>query len=335
MRVDANVSIYVKVTERCNTRCLHCYNAYGQEIVDLDVATYQGLMDRIGAYFAKANWSGRVEVIITGGEPLLVPVERLVKIVSISRGALSAIDSLGIGLQSNCLIYNDEIRGFIKRYVSDVGTSFAPGVRFLDGNYPLWESNVVRMVKDGARLHLIVVLSKYCVENVFPSEVLKLILDVGFCSFSVEEISRRGRAKQNWDRIVPDRDLVDEWVARLIDEFIGSKAYHLVDFKEVSSFGLIADDADRIEKVRLYMMENCNDGKKVISINADGSVVTPDNNFTRMASDCNGVEELLDFALNDENQLPGVHGGFVGKRFCESLLRACKDDEFVLSVSNR
>ena len=70
-------TIYLKLTNRCNLCCKHCYNANASIIEDMSDVTLNASIKLI----EKMSGTEDVLVVFHGGEPLMVPVEKYLHII--------------------------------------------------------------------------------------------------------------------------------------------------------------------------------------------------------------------------------------------------------------
>lgn len=291
------LTIQIKVTERCNTKCLHCSNVYGQGIVELDMDKFKSFIANVRDYLFRKNWTGRFNILITGGEPLLASHKTLAEVSLICKHELSYFGPVMVTMQSNCLIYNDEVKQLLKKYYGNtIGASYSPCLRFLEpGEYELWEKNMAAMMADGIRTSVIITISQLYVDKYTPEDLVDFLMEKKFGSFSIEPITRMGRAKEIWDSAYIEPKAYEEWRLKFMKAFVDKKAYLVIPNNEI------------LHMARLFVKNNAEcvrangDYERVIILNADGSIVSPNNEFIKSkASSVDKVDAVLDYLFNEK-----------------------------------
>jgi len=226
---------YVKPTERCNTRCLHCYNYRVDGGVELDLGDYYEFMLSVGSYLSNCGEDLKIDLVLHGGEPTLVGIPKLIEIVKATRAALPFVH-LQCSIQTNLLRYDGNLRDFVRMYTDNIlGTSYSPTVRFLvPEDYGVWLNNLVRAVADGICVYLIITLSKAYVEAYDPASLVDFILENKIYGFHFEPLTKDGNAVVNWDKIAVDVDSYDAWKTSFTREFIKRGAYQTAVYNEIT-----------------------------------------------------------------------------------------------------
>lgn len=68
------------ITNRCNLRCLHCYQQTYEDVNELSLADIEDILAQIDQFSVEHSEHGRIHIILTGGEPLLFShLETLIK----------------------------------------------------------------------------------------------------------------------------------------------------------------------------------------------------------------------------------------------------------------
>lgn len=124
-------TIVLKVAAPCNLRCTYCYeyqagdSSWERMPKHLDVTTAERLGSRIAEY-AGAREMSRFQVMLHGGEPLLLGQRKLEAIVGALRRCAAPVD-LRIGMQTNAVLIDEDIAAFVKDNRIKVGVSLDGG----------------------------------------------------------------------------------------------------------------------------------------------------------------------------------------------------------------
>lgn len=120
-------TVVLKVAAPCNLACTYCYEyKSGDESwktmpKHIDIRTVEMLGERIREY-ALLKGLTRLEVILHGGEPLLLGPAKLEKVVAALRKFAAPID-VRIGLQTNAVLVSDHFIDLFKKYQIRIGVS--------------------------------------------------------------------------------------------------------------------------------------------------------------------------------------------------------------------
>lgn len=241
------MNIYIKTTEQCNLRCLHCYNPYIAQEIDYNALT---------EFLTKVqNTQSNNYFILHGGEPMMATPERILDLVQEFSSALWRIST-------NLCYPLTDIRLEILRRMEEIRISFDVKIRFGSiKNLLLWKRNVQYLSKTiHTPLFLNVCLTNDLLKHK-PKHLLKMMHHLGITRLALERITLKGRA-QDHKNIVPSYQEVDLWLCDL---------YHaLKDFPDIQCL-----DIDTIRSSiagifgSSYGPQCC---CKAITINADGTI---------------------------------------------------------------
>lgn len=123
------LQVVLKVSERCNLNCSYCYYFNGNNklankvppIIKKEVLTKT--IDDLTTMLDNGTELGTLEVILHGGEPLLLKVSKLEDILSSFEKAFGERVKLKFGLQTNGTLISDEFIELSKKYGVGVGIS--------------------------------------------------------------------------------------------------------------------------------------------------------------------------------------------------------------------
>ena len=144
-------TVYLKLTNRCNLNCKHCYNkvAYSHG-ADMDNMTLCKSIDYI-CNKAKSMQYDILNVVLHGGEPMLYDIGKIEQIVH----ALSCYSNIVISVTTN-LVYelNDQIMSVFRHCSNGLSCSIATSwdfqIRFsCSQEEQLWEQNVKTLTMNG------------------------------------------------------------------------------------------------------------------------------------------------------------------------------------------
>ena len=97
-------TIYLKLTNRCNLHCKHCYNAYASSSSDM----CDKVLDASLAYVKKIASENEVLLVFHGGEPLLAGYEFYEKALPLLNDATTH-ETEGFSLQSNLWLLDEDM----------------------------------------------------------------------------------------------------------------------------------------------------------------------------------------------------------------------------------
>ncbi|MBR0055324.1 MAG: radical SAM protein [Bacteroidales bacterium] len=147
----------LEITDFCNHRCIHCYN--------LDSAVENRPMRKVSDETVLACAQKLIDnqifnVIVTGGEPLIKKelTQKVIRLLKENR--------IRVSLNSNLTLADDDFIQFLKEQQVGVLTSCPSGESCsfsrLTGtdNYPLFETNIRKLVSAGVRFTINMVVTK-------------------------------------------------------------------------------------------------------------------------------------------------------------------------------
>jgi len=191
-------TIILKITDRCNQACLHCYNTYGGYINDACIKRLMAFVDE-----SLEICGSNLNILFHGGEPLLC-IDVLDKVAEYARlrgGDLGK--SVGLFVQTNGSILNDRIIAILIRH------NFAIGIS-LDG----WDNlhDQMRVMPNGMGTHRLFmrsyrkyreflthnsgILTTVMANNVCNlAEVLLYVRDLGFRTWNTTLFDLNGRGE--------------------------------------------------------------------------------------------------------------------------------------------
>lgn len=254
-----NKTIYVKVTERCNLQCNHCYAGCTQYGNDMSSDTFKTVLKGLTAE-VKNNPDLTYDVILHGGEPLLKHdyCRDLVE-------AFLPIQNVSLFVTTNlCYNLTEEILDTLK-LIHNVSTSYDPEVRFKNiSQLNLWNKNCKILKENGINLQINCTLTQAFIQEK-PYLRLRLLKDFKANSYHLERLSLQGRGSSVK---IPKWEDVDDWLVSLYQE---NKNFNLnillfEDFKQL----VLGNKTG-------CFCRNCTVNKR--TINTDGTVATCPNAY--------------------------------------------------------
>lgn len=276
-------TIYVKTTGTCNLNCSHCFT--GGKTGDKTQFDPVQVGDWIQEFMNKYPASEDYHMEFHGGEPFLVPIEKLTELAE----RFHHREGVSMGANSNLTFkLTDEIIGFIKKYLhSGVGSSWDHWIRWSNQKqFDLWKSNLKVLISHGIEIFLKVSVSKELIKT-SPDWFIDQMESFGVTDVCLERLTMGGNAEENLD-IFPDNEEQDNWYLALY-----------LRYKERNPRVKIRT-LDTIEtKLKLNMVKvdtNCrNCEQNLVTINSNGSLSGCPNMATQKphAKIDDGVEAFL------------------------------------------
>lgn len=183
--------VYLEVTNKCNLRCIHCYNSSGQSLPnELNIHKIKNIVDTSYKLGAKS-------IILSGGDPLLrdecfeilkYAISQNLKVTLITNGTnindnvAQSLSNLGVNVQISLdgasAKTHDKIRGKGAFEASMSGIKHLISYNMID------------------RLSISMVLMKQNIEDV--PKMIQLCLDLEIPVVIFSPITKQGRAGLNW-----------------------------------------------------------------------------------------------------------------------------------------
>lgn len=146
-------TIYIRLTDKCNLKCKHCYSENSDSFILLD----NDIVDFI-------NNIDKANIVLHGGEPMLYDINKLNDFVKKMKHNVSITTNLSY-------IIDDNIKEFFSK--TKVSTSWDP-FRFNNEQYNLWLNNL----KEIENISIICTLTKELL-NIDPIKMSDLIASWG------------------------------------------------------------------------------------------------------------------------------------------------------------
>lgn len=117
----------VKVASRCNLNCRYCYmynledTTWRNQPKFMSVEIFSAFLQKLRRHVSDHNVLG-VNLILHGGEPLLMGATRIDELFTLARTTLEGT-IVGLGMQSNGLLLTPEIGKVLRKHDANVGIS--------------------------------------------------------------------------------------------------------------------------------------------------------------------------------------------------------------------
>lgn len=203
-------TIYVKTTGTCNLNCDHCFtNGKTGDKTQFDPIVTAGW---VNDFIAQNPVGTHHHIEIHGGEPFLVPVEKLITFADHFVGR----DNVSMCANSNLTFkLTDDIVSFIKVYFdSNIGTSWDNWIRWDNTKqFDLWCKNVKRLRDEGVFIHLKVSVSRDLIAT-SPDWFLDKMESIGVDDIALERLTAGGNTDNNLS-VFPNNEDQDNWYLAL------------------------------------------------------------------------------------------------------------------------
>ena len=255
-------TIYVKLTNACNLKCKHCYNAQ----FDNQIYMPDDILAKVKKYiysYALANSNKIIDVQLHGGEPMLYDIDKINSLLdrfpenvktSITTNLVYRLTKEKIALFKRMLPYDD---------VPFIMTSWDAGIRFVGKQENVWKKNILKLHENG-----IIVQPIVCVTNVLikkePTELFDMFDELNIKHVNFERLTLTGNAADGV--LKPTNREIDEW---LFKAYLESKERNI----KVPLFESVENSVDGFFvgcRARMCM-------QNVVTINPDGTIAACPN----------------------------------------------------------
>ncbi|WP_425072698.1 radical SAM protein [Sagittula sp. S175] len=269
---DTLDTIILKVTNRCNEACKHCYDACGFDDADMDAGHMASLVEE-----ALALSGPHLNLLFHGGEPFL----RTDTLDEVATHARTVADRLGktIGCfaQTNASVMNDRIVAMLQKHDFGLGIS-------LDG----WESlhDELRVMHDGSGTYRLFQRSmdrygEYLVNNsgimttVMATnvkvlrEVVRHVRDLGFVTWDATLFDLNGRGA-----LFPQMEVTPQAYCAALDDLLDGIEEGEFDGIAIKPILRRLDNLLLAERLDMCLPGNngCGAGSRLLSVSAEGTI---------------------------------------------------------------
>lgn len=202
-------TVYIKLTNKCQLKCLHCYNTIVPDTISMDDTT----STKVKLFLVSLRFKDPttpIEIIFHGGEPTLGGLD-------IINDIISDLDPLGFTwMITTNLCYNltpAHIKLFSRMSDKIISTSWDYKIRFSSlEQRKLWENNVATLKAAGLGVHVIICLTKLLIEDpeATPARIMNVMAYHGISSYNFERITDTGRAVEN--KLKPNNLSLNTWL---------------------------------------------------------------------------------------------------------------------------
>lgn len=207
-------TIYVKLTNNCQLRCKHCYNAFMDDSSDMCSDTLVAVFDEI-IQQAMNNPSIDYDCQLHGGEPLQyknidVVIDQLERTKSLSNIHWCITTNLVYKLTDVHYQLFEYMTPF-KRNERMIQTSWDYKIRFAnDRQLQLWTNNVKTLLSKNILVQPTVCLTNLLINDLTGKQVIDYFIDLDITRLNFERITNTGRAVAN--NLRPNNNVLDQWL---------------------------------------------------------------------------------------------------------------------------
>lgn len=192
------------ITARCNLDCKHCYiKPYAKELEEINVSSWKDIM-------SEARNAGINNIYLTGGEPFLIDMEKLLEFSKKYGLPISDIETNALILKKDVIEKMDKSTVFHISYDSFHADSF--------GNSEEYHSTIRKSIryltKRGFEVRVNTATSKENVEDI--NEYYERIKNIGISEWDIFFVAPIGRGKNlqllDWgEEVALSKKILDKW----------------------------------------------------------------------------------------------------------------------------
>ncbi|MDE5830560.1 MAG: radical SAM protein, partial [Clostridia bacterium] len=252
---------HLEITTTCNHRCIHCYKLDSElanrpiEIVD-EETIYNNAVKLINNRI--------LQIVITGGEPLLKPrlLKRIIK--------LANEFNVTVSVNTNLTLASYDIINFLKQTNTRILTSCPSGVEAsfdkltLTKNFKVFEENLRLCNKVGVKTSVNMVVTKDNISEIIPTA--KKIKELGCTSFCTTPVAL------NMDYPRPDLLLSIEDIHKLIADILWIETNLGMKVDILDGLPKCILPSDILKEEHLFLYRRCQAGRTFVAVSPDGSV---------------------------------------------------------------
>lgn len=254
----ANKLIYLRVTDTCNLNCSHCFTSgsLGKKI-EFD---FDKTVEWISEWY-NANHGHHRTVLIHGGEPFLVSIEKLKRLTDWFTDT-----DIEFGVVSNLTIPLTEAhyRWIQESCGGNIGTSWDYNIRFTTKKLEdRWLSNVRELMSNGFGVKVNISITKELINQPIDWFYDKL-LEINASTFSLERLTNGGNAVRN-PEIFVSNEIQDRWFLALYKEYLrrGRSV-------SIENFEILEEKVTTMQAKQSTSCRNCE--QHFTTIRADGGI---------------------------------------------------------------
>lgn len=258
--MSLNKTIYVKTTGTCNLDCQHCFtNGKNGDKTQFDPEV---TAEWVKAFMAKYPTDTHYHMEFHGGEPFLVPLEKL------KRYADQFVEHPHVSMCANSNLtfkLTDAHIAFIQKYFNGyIGTSWDHWIRWSnDKQFQLWKRNLELLKDNGVIIALKASVSRQLL-TMTPDWFLDQMEALAVDEVSLERLTMDGSAQCNVG-IFPDNEEQDNWYLALYQRYKARQGRVRIKTLDIIE--------DKLKTNRVKVDTNCrNCEQNLVTINSDGSL---------------------------------------------------------------
>lgn len=225
-----NYTIYLKLTNRCNLKCDHCFNEMMNNHNDMNDIVVKKSIQWIND-FVQNHCNDDVGCQLFGGEPCLTDPNILLDIIrqtNKSNVYWSVTTNLVYPLTDRHIELFNMMQPYHDRSIKLIQTSWDPVVRFKSKRQlSQWTDNVHSLINNGIEVQPTICITSALISDYTPEAVFDYMKALGVNRINFERLTYTGRAinqtisiNKNTIPLIPNNRQIDQW---LFDAYKTSK----------------------------------------------------------------------------------------------------------------
>lgn len=260
-QLSAPLMAHLEITNVCNHRCLHCYK------LDADLQNRPKDFvsdDTIIQNVHKLIEGGILQIIITGGEPLLKK-DLVKKIIEVANQ-----NDVSVSINTNLTLADDDIINYLSKTHTRILTSCPSGVESsfekltITKNFDTFKNNLVKTINAGIKTTVNMVITKDNIGEIRQTAIeIKKLGCTSFCTTPVALNMEYPR----YDLLLSKED-----IARVIDEILWIEAELGMKVDILDGLPKCVFPENILAEEHLFLYRRCQAGRTFIAVSPNGDV---------------------------------------------------------------
>lgn len=260
-QLSAPLMAHLEITNICNHRCLHCYKLDADlQNRPKDVVNNDTIIQNVH----KLIDGGILQIIITGGEPLLKKdlVKNIIEIAN-QRG-------ISVSINTNLTLADDDIIDYLSKTNTRVLTSCPSGIESsfekltITKNFATFKKNLVKAINAGIKTTVNMVITKDNIDEI--RQTANEIRNLGCTSFCTTPVAL------NMEYPRYDLLLSREDIAKLVDDILWIEAELGMKVDILDGLPKCVFPKDILVDEHLFLYRRCQAGRTFIAVSPNGDV---------------------------------------------------------------